>query len=40
MIGAMVTHDRRHEPVGVALNATYLAMAVLVAWGRFGPESF
>jgi hypothetical protein len=40
MIGAIVTHARRHEPAGVALNIVYLAMAAFVAWGRFGPESF
>jgi len=40
MVGAMVTHLRRHEPAGVALNLTYLAMAAFVAWGRFGPEAF
>jgi hypothetical protein len=40
MVGAMLTHGRRHEAVGVALNLTYLAMATFVAWGRFGPESF
>jgi hypothetical protein len=40
MIGAMVTHLRRREPLGVVLNLIYLAMAAFVAWGRFGPESF
>jgi DoxX-like protein len=40
MIGAILTHGRRHEAVGVALNLTYLAMAAFVAWGRFGPQSF
>jgi hypothetical protein len=40
MIGAMITHLRRHEAVGVVLNLTYLALAAFVAWGRFGPESF
>jgi len=40
MVGAMVTHLRRHEPAGVALNLTCLAMAAFVAWGRFGPEAF
>jgi hypothetical protein len=38
MIGAMVTHGRRHEPAGVALNVIYLAMAGFVAWGRFVAE--
>jgi hypothetical protein len=40
MIGAMITHGRRHEPLGVALNLTYLAMAAFVAWGRFVAEPF
>ena len=40
MIGAIITHSRRHEPLGVALNLTYLAMAAFVAWGRLGPEPF
>ena len=40
MVGAMITHLRRHEAVGVVLNLVYLALAAFVAWGRFGPESF
>ncbi|HEY7106132.1 MAG TPA: DoxX family protein [Acidimicrobiia bacterium] len=40
MVGAMITHFRRHEPYGVMLNAAYLAMAVFLAWGRLGPEPF
>jgi uncharacterized protein YndB with AHSA1/START domain len=36
MIGAATTHFRRHEPLGVALNLTYLGMAAFLAWGRFG----
>jgi hypothetical protein len=40
MVGAMVTHFRRHEAAGVALNLIYLAMAAFVAWGEFGPEPF
>ncbi|HEX6422440.1 MAG TPA: DoxX family protein [Acidimicrobiales bacterium] len=41
MVGAMITHLRRHEAVPFAvLNLAYLAMAAFVAWGRFGPESF
>ena len=31
------THIRRREPSGVAFNAVLFALAVLVAWGRFGP---
>jgi len=40
MVGAMATHLRRHEAVGVVLNLAYLSMAAFVIWGRFGPESF
>ncbi|QPP09067.1 DoxX family protein [Streptomyces bathyalis] len=40
MIGAMVTHGRRGEFKFVALNLIYLALAVFIAWGRFGPEPF
>jgi hypothetical protein len=40
MVGAMATHLRRHEAVGVVLNLAYLTMAAFVVWGRFGPESF
>ena len=40
MVGALTTHLRRHEPVGVALNLAYLAMAAFVAWGRSGHRSF
>ena len=40
MVGAMITHLRRHEVKVIAVNLAYLALAGLVAWGRFGPESF
>ncbi|MFJ4204765.1 DoxX family protein [Streptomyces sviceus] len=40
MIGAMITHGRRGEFAFAALNLVYLAVAVFIAWGRFGPESF
>ena len=40
MVGAMTTHLRRHEPLGVALNLAYLTMAAFVAWGRSGRQSF
>ncbi|MEU0004165.1 DoxX family protein [Streptomyces sp. NPDC006314] len=40
MIGAMITHGRRDESAFVLLNLVYLALAALIAWGRFGPESF
>jgi hypothetical protein len=40
MVGAMVTHARLGQAPFVALNASYLALAVFVAWGRLGPEQF
>jgi hypothetical protein len=40
MVGAIITHLRRHEPQAIAANLAVLALAVLVAWGRFGPQSF
>lgn len=40
MVGAMITHLRRHEATQALANLAYLALAVVVAWGRFGPHSF
>jgi hypothetical protein len=40
MVGAMITHLRRHETQAVAVNVVLLALAVLVALGRFGAQSF
>jgi hypothetical protein len=40
MVGAATTHLRRGEHPFVALNLVYLALAAVIAWGRFGPESF
>lgn len=40
MIGAMITHGRLGQFKLVMLNSVYLALAVFIAWGRFGPESF
>ncbi|WP_040781916.1 DoxX family protein [Nocardia pneumoniae] len=40
MLGAMITHLRDGEAKFIWLNLIYLALAVSVAWGRFGPESF
>jgi uncharacterized membrane protein YphA (DoxX/SURF4 family) len=40
MAGAIITHLRRHEAPVIVVNLVLLALAVLVAWGRFGPESF
>jgi hypothetical protein len=37
MVGAAVVHGRRKEAPMVAINAVLLALAVVVAWGRFGP---
>ncbi|WBB58138.1 DoxX family protein [Streptomyces sp. WMMC500] len=39
MTGAVATRVRRREKV-VVLDLTYLALALFVAVGRFGPESF
>lgn len=40
MIGAGVVTSRRHEHKHTLVNLAYLALAVFVAWGRFGPWSF
>ncbi|MBE8477576.1 DoxX family protein [Streptomyces justiciae] len=40
MVLAALTHARRKEPSAIAFNAVLLALAALVAWGRFGPYSF
>jgi hypothetical protein len=41
MIGAAVaTHARRAEWRPLGLNVVLLALAALVAWGRFGPYAF
>ncbi|MGI5204557.1 DoxX family protein [Spirillospora sp. CA-108201] len=37
MVGAMFAHGRRGEAKFVALNVVYLALAVFIAVGRFGP---
>ena len=39
-IGAITMRLRRGEKATAAFEVIYLAMAVFVAWGRFGPESF
>ena len=39
MVGAMVTHVRRNEMAQLAPNVVLLALALFVAWGRFGPYS-
>lgn len=40
MIGAAIVRLRFGSPKAILGDATYLALAVFVAWGRFGPESF
>jgi uncharacterized membrane protein YphA (DoxX/SURF4 family) len=40
MVGAIITHLRRHEARLIASPIALLALAVVVAWGRFGPQSF
>jgi uncharacterized membrane protein YphA (DoxX/SURF4 family) len=40
MAGAIITHLRRHEAQAIVAPLALLALAVLVAWGRFGPQSF
>ena len=40
MLGAAVTHARRKESQMVVVNVVLLALAVFVAWGRFGPYAF
>jgi hypothetical protein len=40
MIGAMITHGRLGQFKLIMLNVVYIALAVFIAWGRFGPESF
>ncbi|TGA91162.1 DoxX family protein [Streptomyces sp. MZ04] len=39
MTGAVYTRLRRHE-AAIVVDLLYLCLAVFVAWGRFGPESF
>jgi DoxX-like family len=38
--GATIMRLRRGERATIVPDLVYLAMAVFVAWGRFGPESF
>jgi uncharacterized membrane protein YphA (DoxX/SURF4 family) len=40
MVGAAVVHARRNEPLNIAVNVVLLALALFVAWGRFGPYPF
>jgi DoxX-like family len=40
MVGAIVVHLGRREAQGVAVTMALLAMAVVVVWGRLGPQPF
>ena len=40
MAGAVIAHLRRHETQAIVVNLAVIALAVLVAWGRLGPQSF
>ncbi|MEU6216395.1 DoxX family protein [Streptomyces sp. NPDC047022] len=40
MAGGAAVHARRGEMRLIAVNALLLALAAVVAWGRFGPYSF
>jgi uncharacterized membrane protein len=40
MVLAAITHARRKEPGAIAFNAVLFVVAVVIAWGRFGPYSF
>jgi uncharacterized membrane protein YphA (DoxX/SURF4 family) len=40
MVGAIVVHARRREFNRLPFNVVLLVLAVVVAWGRFGPYSF
>lgn len=40
MVGAAVVHARRREFVNVGINLVLIVLAVVVAWGRFGPYAF
>ena len=40
MVGAMITHGRRGQMKFVMVNTVYLAIAVFIAWGRFGPRPY
>lgn len=38
--GAVIMRLRRGEKATIVPDLVYLALAVFVGWGRFGPESF
>jgi hypothetical protein len=37
---AMNTHRRRREPGAIAFTAVLFIVALVIAWGRFGPYAF
>ncbi len=41
MVGAVVTHARRKDPIGLSVPSIVLGLlSLFVAWQRFGPNSF
>ncbi|PXX03366.1 DoxX family protein [Mycolicibacterium moriokaense] len=40
MVGAIVVHARRKEPMNIVVNVVLISLAVFVALGRFGPYPF
>jgi hypothetical protein len=40
MFGAAIAHSGRGEFQSVVVNVVLFALAVFVAWGRFGPHAF
>ncbi|WP_432168174.1 DoxX family protein [Streptomyces sp. bgisy031] len=40
MFGAALTHGRRKESQMITINVVLLALAAVLAWGRFGPHAF
>lgn len=40
MAGAAAVHARRKEYPLISVNLVLLALAAVVAWGRFGPHAF
>ncbi|GHH80606.1 hypothetical protein GCM10017771_00360 [Streptomyces capitiformicae] len=40
MIGAVIFHARRKENQAILISVVLLALAAVVAWGRFGPYAF
>jgi uncharacterized membrane protein YphA (DoxX/SURF4 family) len=40
MVGAFIVHVRHREAQAIVVTLVLFALAVFVAWGRFGPQSF